>query len=326
MLVNPRTSLPPHSSGIDLRHLRYFLAVYDELHFGRAAQKLHIAQPPLSHAIRKIESELGTQLLERTSRTVKATPAGRIFAEEARKVLTSFDFAVAETRRVGRAEQPIRVGCAVHVSARGIQRFLTALRQRDATVQAEVMHLLGLEQVGRLRNGDLDLGVFTYAEDYDGLEWELLFPGESLNAFLPTSHPLASKSVLTPHDLRHETLLCSPRAVNPVFWDRLMGAFEQAGYRFAQRHDSTTDLRDVFLAVAGGLGVAFGPVSIKEMSAVVSSEVISIPLDPPVSYPDTIVAWRADPPRHLASRLSSVREAASELFRESSPLQAEASA
>jgi len=181
---------------------------------------------------------------------------------------------------VGRAETPIRVGCAIHVSAHGIQRFLTALKRRDATVQAEVMHLLGLEQVGRLRDGELDLGVFTYAEDYDGLDWELLFPGESLNAFLPRSHRLASKSVLTPHDLQHETLLCSPRAVNPVFWDRLMGAFEQAGYRFAQRHESNPDPRDVFLAVAGGLGIAFGPVSIKEMSRVVSPEVTSIPLNP----------------------------------------------
>jgi DNA-binding transcriptional LysR family regulator len=306
------------SSRIDLRQLRYFLAVYDELHFGRAAEKLHIAQPPLSHAIRKLEGELGAQLLERTSRNVRPTMAGRVFAEEARKVLASFDFAVAETQRVGRLEPPIRVGCGIHMPARGIERFLAALKRRDAGVQAEVSHLLALEQVGRLRDGELDLGVFTYAEDYAGLDWSLLFPGESLIAFLPRSHRLASKPVLTPDDLHEETLLISPREVNPVFWDRLMGAFEQAGYRFARRHESSTDPRDVFLAVAGGLGVAFGPVSIKEMSFAVSSEVVSVPLDPRVAYPDTIVAWRADPPRHLSSRLGAVREAAAELFRESS--------
>jgi DNA-binding transcriptional LysR family regulator len=79
----------PLSAGIELRHLRYFLAVYDELHFGRAAQKLHIAQPPLSHAIRKLEQELGAELLERTSRTVKPTTAGHVLAVEARKVLAS---------------------------------------------------------------------------------------------------------------------------------------------------------------------------------------------------------------------------------------------
>lgn len=310
--------MPPLSSRIDLRQLRYYLAVYDELHFGRAAEKLHIAQPPLSQAIRKLEGELGTQLLERTSRKVIPTMAGRVFAEEARKVLASFDFAVAETQRVGRVEPRLRVGSGIHMPSRGIERFLAALKRRDAGVQAEVSYLLALEQIRRLRDGELDLGVFTHAEDYDDLDWSLLFPGESINAFLPRSHRLASKSALTPDDLRAETLLISPRGVNPVFWDRLMGAFEQAGYRFAHQHESGTDPRDVFLAVAGGLGIAFGPVSIKELSAVVSSEVISIPLDPTLTYPDTIVAWRVDPPRHLAARLGAVREAAAELFRETS--------
>jgi DNA-binding transcriptional LysR family regulator len=309
----------PLSPAIELRHLRYFLAVYDELHFGRAAQKLHIAQPPLSQAIRKLERELGTKLLERTSRTVRPTAAGRVFAEEARKVVTSFEFAVTETRRASRAHRSVRVGYGIHLSSPRLQRFLAALREYDASLRTEVVHLLGLEQVGRLHAGELDLGIFSRAEDYDGLEWEALFPGELLNLYLSRSHRLASEPALGPEDLGGETLLCSSRAVNPMLYDWLMTSLEHAGYRFARRHETTTDPRDVFLAVESGLGVALGPASFGDMSRAISDEVINLPLDPAVSYPDTIVAWRASPPRTLSGRIEAVRAAAAELYRAASP-------
>jgi DNA-binding transcriptional LysR family regulator len=307
------------SPGIEIRHLRYFLAVYEELHFGRAAKRLHIAQPPLSHAIRKLETELGTQLLERTSRKVRATAAGHAFAEEAAKVVSSFNFAVSEAQRAGRNDPLIHVGCAIHISSGALHRFLTALTERDGDLRAEVTHLLGAEQVGRLRSGELDLGVFSHADDYEGLGWERLFPGETLHVFLPKSHPLASKSTLVPSDLATETFLCSARSVNPAFWDLLMSQLDRGGYRFARRRETTTDPRDVFMAVAGRLGFALGPASFREVSLVLAQGLVSIPLDPPISYPDTIVAWRADPPRHLSSRLAAVREAAAELFAATSP-------
>lgn len=302
------------SPGIELRHLRYFLAVYDELHFGRAADRLHIAQPPLSKAIRKLESELGTQLLERTSRRVQPTPAGHVLAEEARKVVTTFEFAVTEAQRVGGGDLPVRVGCVTYVPTRLLQQFLTALKRREANLRAEVTHMLGLEQVGRLRAGELDLGVFAHAEDYEGLEWEPLCPGETLNVFLPKSHRLAAEAMATPSDLAGETLLTYPRSSNPAFYDSFLRLLEESGYRFARRHETNTDPRDVLMAVAGGLGVVLAPVSFEERSLVVADELVSIPLDPPLTYPDTIVAWRANPPRQLLSRLGAVREAASELF------------
>jgi DNA-binding transcriptional LysR family regulator len=304
----------PTSSGIELRHLRYFLAVYEELHFSRAAERLHIAQPPLSQAIRKLEAELGATLLERTSRNVTPTEAGHVFAAEARKVLASLTFAVGEVQRAARPDPKIQVGCGIHIPARQLHRFLNALKQREPGVQAEVTHLLGLEQVARLRSGKLDLGVFSLAEAYEGIEWERLLPGDALSAFLPATHPLASNQVLTPDDIQHETLLMSARSVNPALWDSLRAAIANAGFRFARIHECSTDPRDVLLAVVGGLGFALGPDAFKEIGRFVSPELVAVPLDPPVTYPETVVAWRSDPPRLIAQLEPSVREAAAELF------------
>ena len=303
----------PAAAGIELRHLRYFLAVFEELHFGRAAERLHIAQPPLSQAIRKLEQELGVELFVRTSRAVEATPAGRALADEARRVLASFEFAVMEARRVGHGDAPLRIGCVSFLPTERLQRFLTALSDRDANFRAEVSHLWGLEQVERLRAGRLDLGVLMYVEDYADLELEPLFPGEEIWAFVPRGHDLAEQAAVTPGDLASETMLTFPRALNPVLYDRYMRLFAEEGYRFARLHElNSQDPRDVLLAVAGGLGVAIGPSSLPEIGEEGRS-VIGRPLHPPLRLPDVVVAWRASAPRRLRSRLEAVREAAREL-------------
>ena len=308
----------PASTGIELRHLRYFLAVYEQLHFGRAAEQLHIAQPPLSQAIRKLEQELGVELFERTSRAVKATPAAAALAEEARKVLAGFEFAVSEACRVGRQEAPLRIGCVSFLPLFRLQRFLTELRNRDGSVRAEVTHMWALEQVDGLRTGRLDLGVFI-REDYPELEYEPLFPGESVSAFLPTGHPLAEQTVLTPNDLASETRITFSRTINPLFYDRFMTLLADKGYRFRGLHElHTTDPRDALLAVSGGLGVVLGPSSLAELGDE-GRDLIRRPLDPPLVLPDIVVAWRAIAPRPLRPRLASVREAARVLRTEALP-------
>ena len=102
--------MSPTRTAVEIRHLRYFLAVSDELHFRRAAERLHIAQPPLSQAIQKLEAALGVQLFERTSRAVMPTEAGVVFAEEARKILAALEHAVSKTR--GAANGRVRRGSA----------------------------------------------------------------------------------------------------------------------------------------------------------------------------------------------------------------------
>ena len=295
---------------IEFRHLRYFLAVSDELHFGRAAQRLHISQPPLSQAIRKLEAELGVQLFERTSRVVKLTEAGSVFAEEARRVLADVELAVGAARRAGGTGYTLRIGCVPHLPIERVLAFLEALHERSPGDRPQVMHVTSGEQVTRLRSGELDVGIFNDAGEEEGLEEEPLFPGERLVAFLATSHPLTEHAVLGPADLEQEVLVVFPQTASLAPHDRWLALLERAGYRFAGvREAGGTHPRDLLLAVAGRLGVVLAPASLAGVSDA-GALVARRELDPPVALANTVVAWRADPPERLRETLAVVRDIA----------------
>jgi DNA-binding transcriptional LysR family regulator len=300
---------------IELRHLRYFLAVFEELHFGRAAERLHIAQPPLSQAIRRLEEELGVQLLRRTSRVVTPTEAGRAFAKEARVVLSRFDLAVAEARRAGGAGSALRIGCVPDLPIERLLAFLGALEERLPASRQQVRHLTGHEQVRQLRSGELDLAVLHGGGTLPGIESEPLFPGEPVAAFLARGHPLADRSTLGPSDLEDETLVVIPRTANPAFRDQWLVRIDAAGYRFPSVHEAGGPFaRDLLLAVASGAGVAFGAFSLSDVTEV-GAIVVRRALDPPVSMPETVAAWPADAPRRLRADLEAVREVACSIRR-----------
>jgi DNA-binding transcriptional LysR family regulator len=300
--------------GIELRHLRYFLAVFEELHFGRAAARVQMAQPPLSQAIRKLEDELGVQLLHRTSRVVTPTEAGRIFAEDARRVLATFELAVAEARRAGGAKSCLRIGCVPDVPIERLQLFLNALQERGVASQTQVMQMLTHEQIGRLRAGELDLGIFHHAEEHDGIETQPLFEGERLAAFLPKNHRLGVRPVLGRNDLEEDDLALVSRINDPALHNLLLEMIEGAGYRFRSvREAGCSTARDVMLAVASGLGVAFRPFSFKDASDA-GCMVIRRELDPPLWMPETRIGWIASPSRNLAASIPAIRAAARELY------------
>ena len=300
-------------TAIELRHLRYFLAVFEELHFGRAAERLHMAQPPLSQAIRKLEEELGVQLLHRTSRVVTATEAGRVLADEARKIFDAVDRAVVEARRAGGLGAALRIGCLPSLPIDRLLRFLGALHERAPDVQTRVTHLPFLDQARLLRTGELDVGLFHDADVDVDVHVEPVFAGERLAVLLSPSHRLAAQQRIGAEDLRGEVLVCFPRPSNPALYDRLLSLLENAGYSFqALREAGSSNERDLMLAVAGGLGVAIVPFSLGEVSEA-GAIVVRRRLEPPIAMPDTVVAWRVDPPRHLASVLDTVRNVAREL-------------
>ena len=305
-----RSSAP---AGVEIRHLRYFLAVYEELHFGRAAARVHIAQPPLSQAIRRLEQELGVQLLQRTSRVVTPTEAGRVFANEARRVLACLQVAVAEARRAAGVAPPLRIGCVPNLPIEQLLRFLDALRRSHPDLPTEVTHLSAAEQLRRLRDAELDVGVFHDVGEHEGLDLERLFPGEPVAAFFAPEHRLASKEVLRPEDFRDEPLVLVPRAENPRLHDRLLEQIAEAGYRLGEPTEANgLSTRDLLLAIAEGRGVAFLPFSLLETHEA-RALVVRRSLEPPLTWPDTVVAIRADPPEQLRTVLEEIREIAREL-------------
>jgi DNA-binding transcriptional LysR family regulator len=303
------------SKGIELRHLRYFVAVSEELHFGRAADRLHIAQPPLSQAIRKLEDNLGVRLLHRTSRVVAPTDAGRVFLEEARKVLAAFEFAVAEAQRTGQESSALRVGCVPNLPIERLLRFLRVLQDLGGDAAPHIAHLDATEQVKRLRSGDLDLGIVHHAEDYDELELVPLFEGEPLAALLPPGHRLAERDSLHPSDLEGESLVVFPRDGNAALHDGMLTIIEGAGYSVANvREAGGMDARDLLIAVASGLGIGMGAHSVKEVSEA-GSLVVRRALDPPVAMPETMLVWRKNAPRRLQLLLPEIRELAAKVRR-----------
>ena len=308
---------PKATPAIELRHLRYFLAVSEELHFRRAAERLHIAQPPLSQAIRRLEDELGVQLLNRTSRVVTLSDAGVVFAEEARQVIASFERAVREARRAGEAGWILRIGCHPNLPIARLLEFLAALEAEDPRWRVQVTHHLGLEQVRRIRAGELDVGVIPGIEEYDGLELVPLVAGEPLSAFMPPGHPAGEQETVGPESFAGDTLVVFSRDANPAFHDWLLSTLEQAGYQFDQvREVGESDSRDLLLAVAADGAVAVGPASLKEVPEV-GELVLRSRLEPEITSPPAVLALPVDPPRQLREILDAARRVARELFRAS---------
>jgi DNA-binding transcriptional LysR family regulator len=309
-----KTVMSPLPPPVEIRHLRYFLAVSEELHFRRAAERLHIAQPPLSQAIQKLEAALGVKLLERTSRAVTPTEAGLVFAEEARKVLAGLERAVSKARGAANGRVQPRVGCVTHLPTDQLHRFLDALHRRDPSVRAQVTHMVTVEQLPCLRRGELQLGILYFVQGFgfEGIEIEPLFEGTEMVALLPERHPAAAKERVGPGDLAGESLVLFPRWVNAPLHDWIVERITEAGYRFRDVHEvGGPDPRDMVLGVAEEAGVALVPLVYEDGWA--RGIVARRALEVPVSMPPTVLGWHVDARERLRPFLENARTVAREL-------------
>lgn len=249
---------------MELRHLRYYVAVAEELHFGRAAERLHIAQPPLSQQIKQLEAELGVQLLRRSTRHVEPTPAGVRFLERAREILAGVDDATAEARLVADG----RVGrVAIGFTGSATYELLPTLSR---TLQAELPgveldlrgELLTPGQEERLLDGRLDVGFLRPPVRSEEIAvWTLR--REPLVAVVPESSPLAEATSLRLADLAAESFVAYPSQHRSVVHDAVLAACRAAG--FTPRSTEVAETSTLVSFVAAGLGVAVVPASVQHL-------------------------------------------------------------
>jgi DNA-binding transcriptional LysR family regulator len=216
---------------MELRHLRHFLAVAEELHFARAAKKLGMAQPPLSQSVMRLEKSLGTKLLDRSSRGVQLTAAGKALVAEAREVLARADLAERLVQRVASGELArVSIGFVPMSATLTLPRAVRAFQRDWPNVEVQLHERTSAAQVDALHNGSLDLGILV--RDLVGTTGLQLRPIErySYVAAVPASWPLAGRSSLHLSDLAGFPLVLFPQQLAPNFFIDFEAACRRAGF------------------------------------------------------------------------------------------------
>jgi DNA-binding transcriptional LysR family regulator len=287
---------------VELRHLRYFRAVAEELHFGRAAERLHIAQPPLSQQIRQLERELGVTLLTRTTRTVELTPAGRAYLRRVVTILDGVDDAGNQARRLADGtEGQLVIGCVGSATYSLLPRLVLALRETLPGVDVGVRgEMLAPAQVSALLAGEIDLALLRPPVRQDGIESEVLRRDRLLVA-LPAGHRLAALTEVPVEDLRDEDFV-SHAAGRSVMHSLLNSAAAAAGFVPQVRHE-VTETSTLVTLVAAGLGVAIVPEPTAELGI---TGVVYRPLTPAGLGVDLLAACAAQSRSPLLDNVFSV--------------------
>jgi DNA-binding transcriptional LysR family regulator len=249
---------------LEFRHLRYFVAVAEELHFGRAAQRLRMAQPPLSQQIQRLEAIVGSRLLVRTSRSVALTPAGAAFLDRARRLLAQAEASVDEAARIGSGEAgTLDVGFVSSAITLGVPERIQAFRERFPAVHTRLHEGQTSQIVGRLMRREVDVGIVRDAEPHADLAITTLAT-EGFVAVLPNDDPRATAARLDPRRLRDEPFVLYPRTAGDLAYRRNLQPCVDAGYepRIVQE---ATNWVTVFHLVGVGVGVTIAPASAAEI-------------------------------------------------------------
>lgn len=263
---------------MELRHLRYFVAVAEELHFRRAAERLHIAQPAVSEQVRKLEAELGVMLFNRTQRSVSLTAAGSALLVEARRVLRQAEVA-EQAARNARSQQlgRLRVGYLPDAMPRYIPQSLARMTVAAPGIEIVLESGPPLRLADDVRQERLDAAVICLPAPLGDLRFTSLGHEEAVCA-VPEGHRFASQPGVRPAEIAEAPIVMLPRAHNPAFYDGVISAWRAAGVAAAPVEAGEPRVGHVLLAVAAGAGTAVLPASAAERYS--TPGVRFVPLDP----------------------------------------------
>jgi DNA-binding transcriptional LysR family regulator len=246
-----------HMKVPDLRQLRYFVAVAEELHFGRAAARVGIAQPPLTQQIQKLEGLIGCQLFQRGRKTI-LTGAGAALLEETRRILPQVERAVEFTRRAARGETgELRLGAPPSIMLSALPSAIRKYRRLYPEVQFTLRELSTSAIEEAVRREEIDLGFLRETRPGAPLASKVIFE-EPVVAVLPASHRLATRRELALASLREEPFVFFPRRLGPVFYDKLAGFCTEAGFA-PKVVQEATQWQSVVCLVEAGMGVSLAP-------------------------------------------------------------------
>lgn len=247
---------------IETRLLQQFIAVAEELHFNRAAERLHMAQPPLSQAIRKLEGAVGAPLFERTPRSVALTPAGAAFLDTARRTVQSLEEGVAQTRRVAQGMEGHLTLTFINIAPyASLLQALRHFRELNPGIAFTMREATTQEQVNALEQGEADIGFMrTPGTTTPHLRMERLL-SERICVALPAGHPLAAKAGIDLALLRDEAFVASPRTLGKGFHDQLIGLCQTAGF-VPDIVQHGRQMQTLIALVAAGFGIALLPASL----------------------------------------------------------------
>lgn len=293
---------------MELRHLRYFVAVAEELNFHRAADRLFIAQPPLSQQIRNLEAELGVVLFDRSHRRVRLTAAGCVFLEDARDILAQSEWALRHVRRADRGELGrLTVGYTSLIHYPFLREVLRLYRDRYPGVEITLRDMVTIEQMKRLHTNTLDISFAAYASfaltslKQEEFAHECILR-ESVVAVLPPDHRLANLVPIPLAALADEPWVWFARPFDPTTYDYMMRLFEQAGFRPTVTQE--VNQAQLFIdLVAAGMGVSLVPASAARRP---DDGVDYLPIAKPAPTVEFDIVWRREDTSPLVQSFISV--------------------
>jgi DNA-binding transcriptional LysR family regulator len=246
---------------MELRHLHYFKVLAEELHFRKASEKLHIAQPALSRQIKELESELDVKLFDRNRRKVLLTPAGKYLYTKTNSWFKQIEEAKREAKKIQNMEVGnIRIGYVASAMHSVLPSFLVKIKKQHPQLQLSLAEMTTNDQLESIHNGSLEFGFVRCPIDDTLVSQKTVFK-ENFALVLPAKHPLANKKITTLSVLKNESFIFFPRHYNPGYYDKTISMCYQAGFSPNIQYEGVGSYT-LLQMVASGLGVTILPFSI----------------------------------------------------------------